>query len=88
MLSDWLDAPIEVIPAVDVLGEGAVRLHQGDYDAVVERVEEPAALARWLARNSMMRGGRGSAFESSANLTKELAIASFLCVSSRPKISA
>ena len=25
-LSDWLATPIEVIPAVDVLGEGAVRL--------------------------------------------------------------
>ena len=32
MLDEWLAQPIEVIPAVDVLGEGAVRLHQGDYD--------------------------------------------------------
>ena len=30
-----------MIPAVDVLGEGAVRLHQGDYDDVVERAEAP-----------------------------------------------
>ena len=33
----WFAQPIEVIPAVDVLGEGAVRLHQGDYDDVVEQ---------------------------------------------------
>ena len=39
-----------MIPAVDVLGEEAVRLHQGDYDAVVERAEAPLALARrWAA---------------------------------------
>ncbi len=31
---------------MDVLGERAVRLHQGDYDAVVERAGEPVALAR------------------------------------------
>jgi phosphoribosylformimino-5-aminoimidazole carboxamide ribotide isomerase len=42
----WFDGPIEVIPAVDVLGEEAVRLHQGNYDAVVERASDPAALAR------------------------------------------
>src|SRR6266704_2531719 len=40
MLAEWQEwlaggGPIEVIPAVDVLGEGAVRLHQGAYDAVV-----------------------------------------------------
>jgi len=46
----WFDGPIEVILAVDVLGEEAVRLHQGNYDAVVERVSDPAALARrWAA---------------------------------------
>ena len=46
----WFDGPIEVIPAVDVLGEEAVRLHQGDYDAVVERADDPLALAeRWAA---------------------------------------
>jgi phosphoribosylformimino-5-aminoimidazole carboxamide ribotide isomerase len=43
---DWFAGPIEVIPAVDVLGEQAVRLRQGSYDEVVERAEEPAALAR------------------------------------------
>lgn len=42
----WFERSIEVIPAVDVLGEEAVRLHQGDYDAVVERADDPVALAR------------------------------------------
>jgi phosphoribosylformimino-5-aminoimidazole carboxamide ribotide isomerase len=46
----WFEQPIEVIPAVDVLGEGAVRLERGDYDSVVERAGEPVALAeRWVA---------------------------------------
>ena len=46
----WFEQRIEVIPAVDVLGEGAVRLERGDYDAVVERAGEPVALAeRWIA---------------------------------------
>jgi phosphoribosylformimino-5-aminoimidazole carboxamide ribotide isomerase len=49
MLSEWLDAAIQVIPAVDVLGDGAVRLHQGDYDEVVDRAGDPVALARRLA---------------------------------------
>src|SRR6476646_6733637 len=49
MLSEWLAQPIEVIPAVDVLGEGAVRLHQGHYDEVVERAGEPVELARRFA---------------------------------------
>ena len=45
----WFDRSIEVIPAVDVLGDEAVRLEQGDYDRVVERAQEPAALARrWV----------------------------------------
>src|SRR5437764_651580 len=42
----WFDGPIEVIPAVDVLGDEAVRLQRGDYDSVVERVNDPVALAR------------------------------------------
>ncbi len=42
----WFGLQIEVIPAVDVLGEEAVRLRHGDYDDVVERAAEPAALAR------------------------------------------
>jgi phosphoribosylformimino-5-aminoimidazole carboxamide ribotide isomerase len=46
----WFEGPIEVIPAVDVLGGEAVRLHQGNYDAVVERADDPVALARrWAA---------------------------------------
>jgi phosphoribosylformimino-5-aminoimidazole carboxamide ribotide isomerase len=45
----WFDGPIEVIPAVDVLGDKAVRLHQGDYDAVVERADAPVDLARRFA---------------------------------------
>ena len=49
MLTSGSTPPIEVIPAVDVLGEGAVRLHQGDYDEVVERAGDPVALARRFA---------------------------------------
>jgi phosphoribosylformimino-5-aminoimidazole carboxamide ribotide isomerase len=35
-----------VIPAVDVLGDEAVRLERGNYDSVVERADDPIALAR------------------------------------------
>jgi phosphoribosylformimino-5-aminoimidazole carboxamide ribotide isomerase len=49
MLERWLEAAIEVIPAVDVLGRGAVRLHQGAYDDVVERAGDPVELARAFA---------------------------------------
>ena len=49
MLTTWLNAAVEVIPAVDVLGEGAVRLHQGAYDEVVERAGDPVGLARRFA---------------------------------------
>jgi phosphoribosylformimino-5-aminoimidazole carboxamide ribotide isomerase len=49
MLEQWFEAEIEVIPAVDVLGEGAVRLHQGAYDEVVERAGDPVELARAFA---------------------------------------
>src|SRR4051812_46979976 len=46
----WFEQRIEVIPAVDVLGTEAVRLHQGDYESVVERAESPVRLAeRWVA---------------------------------------
>jgi len=34
---------------VDVLGEGAVRLHQGDYEEIVDRAGDPVALARRFA---------------------------------------
>src|SRR4051794_596123 len=45
----WFEQRIEVIPAVDVLGTEAVRLHQGSYNEVVERAHEPAELAaRWV----------------------------------------
>jgi phosphoribosylformimino-5-aminoimidazole carboxamide ribotide isomerase len=47
-LSGWLEGPIEVIPAVDVLGERVVRLRQGDYDDVVADAADPAGTAvRW-----------------------------------------
>jgi phosphoribosylformimino-5-aminoimidazole carboxamide ribotide isomerase len=42
----WFQGAIEVIPAVDVLGEEAVRLERGDYDSVVERADDPVVLAR------------------------------------------
>jgi phosphoribosylformimino-5-aminoimidazole carboxamide ribotide isomerase len=49
----WFALGIEVIPAVDVLGEEAVRLHRGDYDAVVERADDPVALAaRWAEQGA------------------------------------
>jgi phosphoribosylformimino-5-aminoimidazole carboxamide ribotide isomerase len=55
VLREWLTAAIEVIPAVDVLGAGAVRLHRGDYDQVVERAGDPVALARRLAGEGATR---------------------------------
>ena len=51
----WFDGSIEVIPAVDVLGEEAVRLEQGDYAAVVERANDPVALARRWAEAGAAR---------------------------------
>lgn len=45
----WRETAIEVIPAVDVLGVEAVRLGRGDYDDVVERADDPVALARRFA---------------------------------------
>src|SRR5215475_10565346 len=42
----WFECHIDVLPAVDVLGDEAVRLHQGSYDSVIERAAEPVALAR------------------------------------------
>ena len=49
MLEEWLAASIEVIPAVDVLGDEVVRLRQGDYEDVVERATDPARLAAGFA---------------------------------------
>jgi phosphoribosylformimino-5-aminoimidazole carboxamide ribotide isomerase len=38
---------------VDVLGTGAVRLHRGEYDRVVERAGDPVELARrWVAEGA------------------------------------
>ena len=49
----WFDLAIDVIPAVDVLGDTAVRLRKGDYDEVVERAEDPVALAfNWARRGA------------------------------------
>ena len=49
----WFDLPIEVIPAVDVLGDTAVRLRKGDYDEVVERAEDPVDLAfNWVRQGA------------------------------------
>jgi phosphoribosylformimino-5-aminoimidazole carboxamide ribotide isomerase len=45
-LAAWLSGPIEVIPAVDVLGDEVVRLRQGDYGDVVARAADPAESAR------------------------------------------
>jgi len=55
VLQEWLATPIEVIPAVDVLGVGAVRLHRGEYDRVVERAGDPIELARRLAAEGARR---------------------------------
>src|SRR5690349_13432540 len=51
----WFDCSIQVIPAVDVLGDESVRLQQGDYDQVVERAAEPAQLAARLAKAGAQR---------------------------------
>jgi len=40
---------LEVIPAVDLLGGEAVRLHRGDYDSVALRRSDPEGLVRELA---------------------------------------
>jgi len=45
-LAAWLSGPIEVIPAVDVLGDRVVRLRQGDYGEVVATGADPADAAR------------------------------------------
>ncbi len=41
-------ASFEVIPAVDVLGQDAVRLERGEFDRVVAREADPAALVERL----------------------------------------
>jgi phosphoribosylformimino-5-aminoimidazole carboxamide ribotide isomerase len=49
----WFDLDIPVFPAVDVLGDTAVRLRKGDYDEVVERHEDPVDLAfNWVRQGA------------------------------------
>jgi phosphoribosylformimino-5-aminoimidazole carboxamide ribotide isomerase len=48
-LARWFASSIEVIPAVDVLGDDAVRLRRGAYDDVVEQPGDPLALAAAFA---------------------------------------
>ena len=40
---------MEVIPAIDLLGGGVVRLFQGDFDQVTEYATDPVKLARRYA---------------------------------------
>lgn len=51
----WFGAAIEVIPAVDVLGDEAVRLQRGDFDDVVERADDPGELAARLVAGGAAR---------------------------------
>ncbi|HVW89352.1 MAG TPA: 1-(5-phosphoribosyl)-5-[(5-phosphoribosylamino)methylideneamino] imidazole-4-carboxamide isomerase [Gaiellaceae bacterium] len=51
----WFDLDIDVIPAVDVLGDNAVRLHRGSYDEVVERAADPFDLALDWVRQGAKR---------------------------------
>lgn len=45
----WFPLSPDVIPAIDVLGEEAVRLHRGDYNSVIARGEQPVELAaKWI----------------------------------------
>ncbi len=49
----WTSCSIEVIPAVDVLGGEAVRLHRGSYEEIVEQAADPLELAaRWAAEGA------------------------------------
>ena len=66
----WFDCPIEVIPAVDVLGAETVRLKQGDFETVVKRGGGPAGAARRLAAAGARRihlvdldGARSGSFD-------------------------
>ena len=44
-----MTSSFNVLPAIDVLGDEAVRLEQGDFDRVAARAAEPEALARRFA---------------------------------------
>lgn len=47
--------PIEVIPAVDVLGGRVVRLHQGDYRQVTEYGRDPVVTAQeWMTQGARL----------------------------------
>jgi len=50
MISEARQAAFEVIPAVDVLGEEAVRLEQGDFSRVTLRAGDPEELVRRFAK--------------------------------------
>lgn len=54
-LREWFALPVETVPAVDVLGGDAVRLHRGAYDEVVERPGDPVALATRFAEAGARR---------------------------------
>ena len=45
--------PVELIPAIDLLGGKVVRLAQGDYDRVTDYGDDPVAVARsWVAQGA------------------------------------
>lgn len=46
MSARMLDAPFELIPAIDLLGGEAVRLSQGDYDQATVYDADPASVAK------------------------------------------
>jgi phosphoribosylformimino-5-aminoimidazole carboxamide ribotide isomerase len=46
---DCVDPRLDVIPAVDVLGDEAVRLERGDYERVIARAGDPVELVRRFA---------------------------------------
>jgi len=48
-MDEWLAVSIEVLPAIDVLGDEAVRLRRGDYGEVVDRAGDPTRLAARFA---------------------------------------
>jgi phosphoribosylformimino-5-aminoimidazole carboxamide ribotide isomerase len=55
VLAKWFGLSIEVVPAVDVLHDEAVRLRRGAYDDVVARAADPDELARRFAAAGAQR---------------------------------
>src|SRR2546426_758655 len=51
----WFGCSIEVLPAVDVLGDDTVRLRRGDFASVVEQGSGPAAAAARLVASGARR---------------------------------